>query len=72
VAEFDAAAKLKKKFVTPARDVSLESYGQSNEAGDAASEVVDTDPGLFESPDGETDGDAAATDAGGDASGSAD
>ena len=56
VAEFDAAAKLKKKFVTPARDVSLESYGQGREGSDSVGEVVDTDPGLFESTDGESEG----------------
>ena len=64
VAEFDAAAKLKKKFVTPARDVPLESYGQSD-----SSEVVDTDPGLFESTEdddgGSAESDSSSSDGGG-------
>lgn len=63
VTDADAAEKLKKKFVTPARDIPVESYGGGSGDGGA---VVDTDPGLFESTDGEaTDvGDAGAGDAG--------
>lgn len=45
----DEAEKQRKKFVTPARDIPVESYG----GGDGESAVVDTDPGLFESTDGE-------------------
>lgn len=69
VVEFDAAAKQKKKFgsgLTPARDVPLESYGQTGDS-DSVSEVVDTDPGLFESMDDDAPSDSG--DAGGDSGG---
>ena len=73
VVEFDAAAKQKKKFgsgLAPARDISLESYGQTTEGSDSAGEVVDTDPGLFESTDDDAPADSG--DSGGGDSGSTD
>ena len=56
--------------MTPARDVSLESYGQTS---DAATEVVDADPGLFDSADGDSESDSgASSDAGSDGGSSSD